>query len=153
MFLLFQVIQDELSNEDEEDDRQDSQESVDTDLEDAQPEPRRRSYKPSKKSRRASSNRSKSQSSRLLTSKKRKVVEDLSFSEFSGYFEVLDYEARNSVVVTVHGDAYDPEKEILSYEYNDLIASNVSYFSVLAYTIGDPLDSEPKLWLYDLISQ
>ena len=82
-----------------------------------------------------------------------KVVEDLSFSEFSGYFEVPDYEARNSVVVSVHGDVYDPEKEILSYEYNDLIASNVSYFSVFAYTIGDPLDSEPKLWLYDLISQ
>jgi len=82
-----------------------------------------------------------------------RVVEDLSFTEFSGYFEVLDYEARNSVVVSVHGDVYDPEKEILSYEYNDLIASNISYFSVLAYTIGDPLDSEPKLWLYDLISQ
>jgi hypothetical protein len=82
-----------------------------------------------------------------------KVVEDLSFTEFSGYFEVPDYEARSSVVVSVHGDVYDPEKEILSYEYNDLIASNVSYFSVFAYAIGDPLDSEPKLWLYDLISQ
>jgi len=79
-----------------------------------------------------------------------KVVSDLSFTEYSEYFEVLDYLARNSVTVTVHGDAYDPEKEILNYDYNDLIVSGMNYLSVFAYATGDPLDSEPKLWLYDL---
>ena len=82
-----------------------------------------------------------------------RVVSDLSFSEYSGYFEVFDYKARQSVTLSVHGDVYDPEKEILSYEYNDLIVANTIYFSVMAYAIGDPIDTELKLWLYDLPSQ
>ena len=79
-----------------------------------------------------------------------KVVNDLSFSEYSDYFEVPDYLARNSVTVAVHGDAYDPEKEVLNYEYNDLIVSGANYLSVIGYATGDPIDSAPKLWLYDL---
>lgn len=77
-------------------------------------------------------------------------VSDLSFTEYSEYFEVNDYEARTFVTVAIHGDEYDPEKEILTYEYNDLIASNTNYFSVVAYESGDPLISDYKLWLYDL---
>jgi len=80
-------------------------------------------------------------------------VTDLSFTEFSEYFEVSEYRARNSVTVTIHGDAYDPDKEILNYEYNDLILPNTSYLSVIAYASGDPLESEFKLWLYDLPTQ
>jgi len=79
-----------------------------------------------------------------------KVVNDLEFTENSETFEVLDYLARNSVSVTVHGETYDPEEEILSYEYNDLIVSGANYLSILAYVTGDSLESEPKLWLYDL---
>ena len=82
-----------------------------------------------------------------------RVVSDLSFSEYSEYFEVFDYKARQSVTLSIHGDVYDPEKEVLSYEYNDLIISNAIYFSVMAYAIGDPDNSELKLWLYDLPTQ
>ena len=82
-----------------------------------------------------------------------RVVSDLSFTEYSEYFEVFDYKARQSVTLSVHGDVYDPGKEVLSYEYNDLIVSNTIYFSVLGYAIGDPDDTELKLWLYDLPSQ
>ena len=80
-------------------------------------------------------------------------VNDLSFSEQSEYFEVSDYNARTSVTVTEHGDVYDPEKELLNYTYNDLIVSNTSYFSVVAYTDGDPENSDLKLWLFDLPTQ
>jgi hypothetical protein len=80
-------------------------------------------------------------------------ITDMSFTEFSGYFEVSDYRARTSVTVSIHGDVYDPEKKILNYEFNDLIVSNTNYLSVIAYASGDPLDSEYKLWLYDLPSQ
>jgi hypothetical protein len=80
-------------------------------------------------------------------------VTDLSFAEFSDNFQVLDYVVRNSVVVAVHGDTYDPEKEVLNYEYNDLIVSNTNYLSVIGYATGDPLDTELKLWLYDLPTQ
>jgi hypothetical protein len=79
-----------------------------------------------------------------------RVVTDMSFSELSGYFEVFDYEARNSVTVSEHSDVYDPEKEILNYDNNDLIVSNTNYLSVLAYASGDTLSSELKLWLYDM---
>jgi len=79
-----------------------------------------------------------------------RVVTDMHFTEYSDYFEVLDYEAKTSVTVSEHGDSYDPEKELLNYEYNDLIVSEANYFSVVAYAIGDTLDSELKLWLYDL---
>lgn len=79
-----------------------------------------------------------------------RVVTDMSFPELSGYFEVDDYKARNSVTVSEHGDVYDPEKEILNYEYNDLIVSEINYFLVLGYASGDTLSSELKLWLYDL---
>ncbi|TFH25125.1 MAG: hypothetical protein E4H10_09725 [Bacteroidia bacterium] len=79
-----------------------------------------------------------------------RVVTDIHFTEYSDYFEVNDYEARTSVTVSEHGDIYDPEKELLNYEYNDLIVSEANYFTVVAYAIGDPLDSELKLWLYDL---
>lgn len=79
-----------------------------------------------------------------------RVVTDKSFGEFSGYFEVSDYDARALVTVVVHGDVYDPEKEILSYDYNDLVESDLNYVTVLAYKIGDPLDTEPKLWLFSL---
>jgi hypothetical protein len=79
-----------------------------------------------------------------------RVVTDLSYTEFSGYFEVNDYEARASVTLAIHGDVYDPEKELLNYAYNDLIVSNINYLSVLGYAVGDPLDTELKLWLYDL---
>ena len=79
-----------------------------------------------------------------------RVITDMHFTEYSDYFEVNDYEARTSVTVSEHGDIYDPEKELLNYEYNDLIVSEANYFSVIAYAIGDTLDSELKLWLYDL---
>lgn len=78
------------------------------------------------------------------------VISDLSFTEYSEYFEVLDFKARTLVTLSIHGDAYDPEEEVLSYEYNDLIVSNTNYFSTVAYTDGDPDNSEYKLWLYDL---
>jgi hypothetical protein len=80
-------------------------------------------------------------------------VNDLSYSEQSEYFEVSDYNARTSVTVTEHGDVYDPEKELINYAYNDLIVSNVNYFSVVAYTDGDRENSDLKLWLYDLPTQ
>ncbi len=87
------------------------------------------------------------------TNPENRVVTDMSYTEFSGYFEANDYEVRTSVTVSVHGDVYDPEKEILNYEYNDLIVSETIYLSVLAFATGDPLDSELKLWLYDLPMQ
>lgn len=80
-------------------------------------------------------------------------VSDLSFSEQSEYFEVSDYKARTSVTVTEHGDIYDPEKELLTYTYNDLILSNANYLSVVGHINGDTADSELKLWLYDLPTQ
>ena len=71
--------QDEVSDEEEdqyEDDgcdyQRESQESVATDLEDAQQEPRRRSYVKAKRYKQTSSHRSKSQSSRQVTSKRQK---------------------------------------------------------------------------------
>ncbi len=79
-----------------------------------------------------------------------RVVTDVDYTEFSGYFEVVDHKARTSVTVAIHDEAYDPENEILNYDYNDLIVSEASYLTVLAYAIGDPADTEPKLWLYDL---
>jgi hypothetical protein len=79
-----------------------------------------------------------------------RVVTDLSFSEYSEYFQVQDYEARTSVTLCLHGEVYDPEKELLNYEYNDMIVSNINYFSVVGYASGDTLSSELKLWLYDL---
>ncbi len=82
-----------------------------------------------------------------------RVVTDMNYTEFSGYFETNDYVARSLVKVTEHSDLYDPEKELLSYEYNDLIATNTNYLSVVAYVTGDPVDSELKLWLYDLPTQ
>jgi hypothetical protein len=42
---------------------------------------------------------------------------------------------------------------VLNYEYNDLIVSNTNYLSVIGYATGDPLDTELKLWLYDLPTQ
>lgn len=77
-------------------------------------------------------------------------VTDLSYTEFSDRFEVLDYVARSSVTVAIHGDTYDPEKEVLNYTYNDLIVSGTIYLSVLGYDSGDPADTDLKLWLYDL---
>lgn len=77
-------------------------------------------------------------------------VTDMSFTEFADRFEVLDYVARTSVTVAIHGEAYDPEKEVLNYTYNDLIVSGTNYFSILGYAVGDPEDTDLKLWLYDL---
>lgn len=77
-------------------------------------------------------------------------VTDMSFTEFSDRFEVFDYVARTSVAVVIHGETYDPEKEVLSYTYNDLIVSGTNYLSVLGYAVGDSLDTDLKLWLYDL---
>jgi len=79
-----------------------------------------------------------------------RVLTDLSFGEFSEAFEVVEYKARASVTLAIHDETYNPENEILNYDYNDLLVSDASYFSVLAYEIGDPADTVPKLWLYDL---
>jgi len=79
-----------------------------------------------------------------------RVVSDLSFGEFSEAFEVIDYKARSSVTVATHDETYDPENEILYYDYNDLLVSGATYLSILAYEIGDPDDTEAKLWLYDV---
>lgn len=79
-----------------------------------------------------------------------RVVTDMSFGEFSEAFEVLDYKARASVTVAIHDEVYDAENEILNYDYNNLIVSGASYLSILAYKLGDPADTEPKLWLFDL---
>ena len=84
------------------------------------------------------------------TDPEKRVVTDLSYTEYSGYFEVNSYEASASVTVAVHGDVYDPEKELLNYAYNDLITSDINYLSVLGFAEGDPLETELKLWLYDL---
>ena len=74
---------DEVSDEDEDYDYQrESQESVRTELEDAQQEPRRRSYTKPKKAKRSSLYRSKSQSSQQAGNRKQKrQVEDLSGTE------------------------------------------------------------------------
>jgi len=79
-----------------------------------------------------------------------RVVTDLSFTEYSDAFEVLDYEARASVTLSIHDETYNPDNEILNYDYNDLLVSDAHYFSILSYEIGDPADTAPKLWLYDL---
>lgn len=79
-----------------------------------------------------------------------RVVSDLSFGEFSEAFDVIDYKARASVTLAIHDETYDPENEILNYEFNDLLVSDASYLSILAYAVGDPEDTDPKLWLYDL---
>lgn len=79
-----------------------------------------------------------------------RVLTDLSFGEFSESFEVVEYKARASVTLAIHDETFNPENEILNYDYNDLLVSDASYFSVLAYEIGDPADTVPKLWLYDL---
>jgi hypothetical protein len=79
-----------------------------------------------------------------------RVINNMNFGEFSEPFEVIDYKARASVTVAIHDETYDPENEILNYDYNDLIVSGTSYLSILAYEIGDPSDTAPKLWLYDL---
>ena len=79
-----------------------------------------------------------------------RVVTDMSFGEFTEPFEIEDYKARASVTVAIHDEVYDAENEILNYDFNNLILSGASYLSILAYEIGNPADSVPKLWLYDI---
>jgi len=80
-------------------------------------------------------------------------VTDLSNTEFSENFQVPDYVARTSITVAIHGETYDQEKEVMNYENNYNIVTNTNYLSVIGYAIGDPQDTELKLWLYDLPTQ
>ncbi len=78
-------------------------------------------------------------------------VTDMSYTEFSDRFEVYDYVARTSVIVAIHGDTYDPDKEVLNDTYIDPpVLAGFNYLSILGYAVGDTADTDLKLWLYDL---
>ena len=84
------------------------------------------------------------------TETEKRVIEDLDYKQYSGYFEVSEFDVRASVIVSLHSPLYEEDKEVLRYEYNDLLVVGGNYFCVVAPVSSDPEDSEIQLWLYDL---
>ncbi len=81
------------------------------------------------------------------TSSEKRILSGLSYGDISEYDEVSEYDARASVIVTLHDILYKEENKLVSFEYNDLIQADANYLTVISPS-SNTEPSELTLWLY-----
>ena len=81
------------------------------------------------------------------TDPENKVLSAIDYTDLSDYFEVEDYKARSSTIITMAGDAFEQDSVLIDYQYNDPLQSETSYLVVVAHS-DDLFSSEVTLFLY-----
>jgi hypothetical protein len=77
-------------------------------------------------------------------------LSELPYLSLSTPFEVKDYDARAAILVSAHSEPFNQDSVLLTSIYNDEIATDANYLSVVAPPTYNTADTLLTFWLYEL---